>query len=135
MPLMGWNQSINNYITETRSMKFTENELIYIVQSTTKWRFLKFLVQRNFAFFSSLSVTSKANKIQMYSRSKIMSVALYLCHWNTIPSSTFQCWTMEYHSKFNTMMFESLFCFEDSMSNTYFGKDYLIFLWNIYLWK
>ncbi len=34
-------------------------------------------------------------------------------------------WWVLIHS---SLMFESLFCFEDSMSNTYFGKDYLIFL-------
>jgi hypothetical protein len=103
---VGWNQSIDNYITKTCSMKFPENELIYIVQSEDSSN----CVSKGILLVLKLSLTSKAKKIQMYSRSKTMSVALYLnCHWNMIPSSTFQCWTMEYHSKFNIMMLNNYF--------------------------
>ncbi len=70
-------------------MKFPENELIYIVQSEDSSN----CVSKGILLVLKLSLTSKANKIQMYSRSKTMSVvALYLdSHWNMIPSSTFHC--------------------------------------------
>ncbi len=69
-------------------MKFPENELIYIVQSEDS----SSCGSKGILLVLKLSLTSKANKIQMYSKSKTMLVALYLnYHWNMIPSSTFQC--------------------------------------------
>jgi hypothetical protein len=93
--LMVWNQSINNYITETCSMKFPGNELIYIVQSNIQWRFLKMWVQRNSACSQVSRWQAKHTEFKCTAGQKTMSMALYLdCHRNTIPSSTFQCWIM-----------------------------------------
>jgi hypothetical protein len=133
MPLMVWNETINSSITETCCMKFPENELIYIVQSNNQWRFLKLWVERKFCLFSSLSLTSKANQIQMYSKLKNMSLALYLDYdWSTMASSTFQCWIMEYRvASPATMMLNNYFILKIPMSKQKSGnilKYHLIFL-------
>ncbi len=105
MPLLVWNQSINNYITETCSMKFPENELIYIFQSNTQWRFLKLWIQRNSACSQASHWQAKATKFKCTAGQKscpwpciwtVSGISSQVQHFNveqcsTIASSTLWC--------------------------------------------
>jgi hypothetical protein len=72
-------------------MKFPENELIYMVQSNTKWRFLKLWVQRNSA--CSQALTNK----QSQQNSNVQQVKNHVS--GLVPQLP-----PEYHPKFNISM-------------------------------
>jgi len=128
---MVWNQTINSYITERCSMKFPENELIYIVQSNIQWKIPQNVGPKEFCLFSSFSLTSKANKIQMYSKLKT-------CQWPCTLTTIGVPWQVQHFNveKWSTIAISTLWCwiiilFWRRSENIL--KDYLSFLWKKYL--
>ncbi len=94
------------YITETCSMKYPENELIYIIQNNTQWGFPKLWIQRNSACSQVSHWQAKPTKFKSTAGQKscqwpytstATGIPFQVQHlnveqWSTIASSTFWCW-------------------------------------------